>query len=159
MKILLDHKPERLPVSLACQHLDLNRSSFYAGKATPTVAPPGQGDEAPKPRQPRALSSSERAQVLATLNSEEFCDQPPSQVYMQLLERGRYLCSVSTMYRVLREQGQSGERRQQRPAQKHAVPRLVATAPNQVWTWDITKLALSQKGVYLGCVSPSGEEN
>lgn len=153
MKLLLEHKPERLPLSLACQHLDLNRSSLYARRAAARAAPASDRQQAPRAPQPRALSPAEREQVVGTLNSEEFQDQPPLQVYMQLLERGQYLCSVSTMYRLLRAQGQSGERRQQRPAQPQAMPRLAATAPNQVWTWDITKLALTQKGVYLSlCV-------
>lgn len=149
MKMLLDHKPERLPLSLACQHLDLNRSSLYARQAAAQATPERNLHQTPRAQQPRALSPAEREQVIATLNSEEFQDQPPPQVYAKLLERGEYLCSLSTMYRLLRAQGQSGERRQQRPAQHHAVPRLVATAPNQVWTWDITKLTLTQKGVYL----------
>jgi putative transposase len=95
------------------------------------------------------LSDAERQFVLATLMSESYRDQPPSEVYQRLLEKGEYLCSVSTMYRLLREHRASGERRAQRPAQHHAVPRLRAVAPNDVWTWDITKLPTHRRGVYL----------
>jgi putative transposase len=77
--------------------------------------------------------------VLDTLHSEAYCDQPPGAVYQRLLQQGRYLCSVSTMHRLLRASEEGGERRPQRPAQHHAVPRLVARAPNEVWTWDIER--------------------
>lgn len=148
MSVLIAHRPERLALQLACQSLDINRSSVYARQAAPHE--PGEA-KAPVQAgpQPRALSPEDREQVRAVLNSDEFCDQPPHQVYHQLLERDEYLCSVSTMYRLLREQDQSGERRRLRPAQSHAVPHLVATRANEVWTWDITKLPLLQRGVYL----------
>jgi putative transposase len=141
MRLLEQHKPERLALSVACACLDINRSSLYARHA-PTPGADSRQRATDQGTQPRALSPQEREQVLAVLNSAEFCDQPPPQVYRKLLEQGEYLCSVSTMYRLLRAQGQSGDRRNQRPAQHHAVPRLVATKPNQVWTWDITKLPL-----------------
>lgn len=82
--------------------------------------------------------------MLNELNSERFCDQAPAQVWATLLDEGRYLCSISSMYRILREQQQVRERRPQatRPALKK--PELMATGPNQVWSWDITKL----KGPY-----------
>lgn len=83
------------------------------------------------------------------LNGEGYRDQPPCEIYHSLLEQGEYLCSMSTMYRLLRECRASGERRAQRPAQHHAVPRLCARAPNEVWTWDITKLPTVHRGVYL----------
>ncbi|MEK0340385.1 MAG: IS3 family transposase, partial [Nitrosopumilus sp.] len=66
-----------------------------------------------------------------------------------MLEQQQYLCSVSTMHRILRNKGESGDRRNQRPAQRHRVPRLLAQAPNEVWTWDITKLPLERRGIYL----------
>lgn len=71
------------------------------------------------------------------------------QMYHTLLERGENLCSISTMHRILRENKQNGERRQQRAAQHHAVPRLCATRPNEVWSWDCSKLATVSRGVYL----------
>jgi putative transposase len=98
---------------------------------------------------PRALSEAERQSVLEVLHTERFVDQPPREVYATLLAEGRYVCSVRTMYRVLASEGEVRERRNQRPPQHHPVPRLEARAPNQVWTWDITKLATLTPGVFL----------
>jgi putative transposase len=75
------------------------------------------------------------------LNSQRFCDQAPAQIWATLLDEGRYLASISTMYRILRTQHQVRERRRQARRPAHVKPELVATAPNQVWSWDITKLA------------------
>ena len=75
------------------------------------------------------------------LNSERFCDQAPAQIWATLLDEGRYLASVSTMYRILRSQHQVHERRRQARHPAHVKPELVANGPNQVWSWDITKLA------------------
>ena len=75
------------------------------------------------------------------LNSERFCDQAPAQIWATLLDEGRYLASVSTMYRILRSQHQVRERRRQARHPAHLKPELVADGPNQVWSWDITKLA------------------
>ncbi|MCL1488060.1 MAG: DDE-type integrase/transposase/recombinase [Marinobacter sp.] len=83
------------------------------------------------------------------MNEPEFCDQTPYQVYHTLLERGECLASLSTLYRVLRQANQTGDRRNQRAPQSHAIPRLTATRPNEVWTWDITKLATTRRGNYL----------
>jgi transposase InsO family protein len=75
------------------------------------------------------------------LNSERFCDLAPAQIWAILLDEGRYLCSVSTMYRILRSRHQVRERRRQSRHPAHLKPELVADGPNQVWSWDITKLA------------------
>jgi putative transposase len=87
--------------------------------------------------------------VLEVLHEARFADQPPAQVYAKLLDEGRYLCSVRTMHRLLAQVGESGERRAQRAKTQHPVPRLVADAPNVVWSWDITKLASWVRGVFL----------
>lgn len=87
--------------------------------------------------------------LLETLHSPEFADQPPTEVYATLLSRGVYLASIRTMYRLLAELGETKERRNQRSPGPHAKPSLTATAPNQVWTWDITKLATLQVGIFL----------
>ena len=79
----------------------------------------------------------------------EYADQPPTEVYAALLGRGVSLASIRTMYRVLAAAGETSERRNQRAPQAYAKPSLTATAPNQVWTWDITKLATTSKGVFL----------
>lgn len=84
-----------------------------------------------------------------TMNSERFMDQTPRQIYAELLDEDKYLASVSTMYRLLLRTGQSNERRNQRPAQHAAIPRLVATRANEVWTWDISKIATFTPGVFF----------
>jgi len=94
------------------------------------------------------LSLAERTRVLEVLDSTEFVDQPPLQVYASLLARGQYLCSVSSMYRILAAAGQVTERRRLARHPARTVPELVATGPGQVYTWDITKLPGPTKGVY-----------
>jgi len=151
MMTVIEQRPARLPLTLACDSLGLNRSSVYAWRrridSKGEVAPPRRSRKTAS--QPSALSEQERQRVIDTLHDEAFVDQPPAQVYHSLLEQGTYLCSISTMQRLLRQQRENGERRQQRPAQHHAVPRLVARAPNEVWSWDVTKLPLLQRGIYL----------
>lgn len=137
MNLAIEQRPRRLPLSVACQVLGLNRSSVYQRRRGLA------GDKAKRSRkhsfQSRALSAKERQCVLDTLRSEEYRDQPPAEVRERLLEKGEAPCSVSTMHRILREQGENGDRRNQRPAQHNAIPRLKASAPNQVWTWDISQ--------------------
>jgi putative transposase len=103
----------------------------------------------PRRSQPRRLSEDQRQAVLDVLHSPEYCDASPRQVYAHLLSQGIVLASVSTIYRLLRQLGESAGRRLQRPAQHHVKPQLCATAANQVWTWDITKLPTLSRGVYL----------
>jgi putative transposase len=107
----------------------------------------------PKPRQPRptpasALSTAERAAVLALMDSPRYADLPPAQIWARELDEGRYHCSIRTMYRILEAAGQNGERRRQATHPAKTVPELVATAPSQVFTWDITRLAGPEKGVW-----------
>ncbi len=94
------------------------------------------------------LTDAERARVLAVLNSEEFVDCAPLTVWATLLDEGTYLCSVSTMYRILAENTLVKERRRVARHPKSTCPELVATAPRQVYSWDITKLAGPGKGIY-----------
>ncbi|XOV86898.1 MAG: IS3 family transposase [Pseudomonadota bacterium] len=148
MSTAIAERPDTLSMTRACQVLALNRSTVYARQRR------AANDEPPKRSrqhavQPRALSPQERTTVIDTLHSEAYCDQPPAEVYQSLLEQERYPCSVSTMHRLLRSVQESGDRRNQRPAQHHAIPRLLATAPNKVWSWDITKLPLVRRGIYL----------
>jgi transposase InsO family protein len=98
---------------------------------------------------PLALSPPERQHVLQVLNSERFQDQSPSEVFATLLDEGIYVGSVRTMYRILDENHQVRERRNQRRHPVYAKPELVATGVNQVWSWDITKLKTWVAGVYL----------
>jgi putative transposase len=102
-----------------------------------------------RPLPANRLTDGERAQVLAVLNSSEFVDRTPVQVYAALLEAGRYLCSVSTMYRVLAANAQVTDRRRLARHPARVRPELVATGPGQVFTWDITKLRGPVKGAYF----------
>jgi putative transposase len=98
--------------------------------------------------QPRALSAVERKEIKATLESDEFVDEAPATVYAKLLDQGTYLASVSTMYRVLHEHDEVRERRRQATHPAHKKPELIATGPNSVWSWDITKLHGPEKWTY-----------
>ena len=98
--------------------------------------------------QPRALSAAEREHVLAVLNCERFADMAPAAVYATLLDEGTYLCSESTMYRLLRERDQTGDRRRHAIHPATVKPELVAHQPNSVWSWDITKLRGPAKWTY-----------
>ncbi len=99
--------------------------------------------------QPRALAPAERASVRALLNSPDFVDKAPATVYHELLDEGSYVASVSTMYRVLREHGEVKERRRQAVHPARVKPELVATKPNEIWSWDITKLHGPTKWSYF----------
>ena len=95
------------------------------------------------------LTDAERARVLEVVNSKRFIDLAPIQIFAQLLDEGTYLCSVSTLYRILTENAQVKERRRLARHPARAIPELVATAPGQVYSWDITKLAGPVKGIYF----------
>lgn len=130
-----------LGVKAACEALGVPRATLYRnrrGKVAPTAA-----ERRPSPK--RALSDDERKDVLAVLHGERFVDQAPAAVHAALLDEGQYLCSVRTMYRILNANGEVRERRNQLRHPHYPAPRLKATAPNQVWSWDITKLAGPQK--------------
>jgi transposase InsO family protein len=152
MSLLLEASlPTRVSERTACEVLDICRNSLRTAKARYHFCGPVSPYRRKRKgiRQPRALSTDERTQVIEVLTCDEYYDQPPVQVYYHLLQLGIYLCSVSTMHRVMRENNLNGERRQQRPPSPQPVPRLQATAPNQVWTWDISKLPTQKRGEYL----------
>lgn len=153
MSIVLEQRPERLPFATACRALGLNRGSMYARRKRADQGTEQCTQIERRSRantvQPRALSEQERQVVSGILQSDEHVDQPPAQIYHKLLQEQRYYCSISTMHRIMNSLGQGGERRNQRPAQYHEQPRLLATRPNEVWTWDITKLPLVRRGIYL----------
>ena len=133
-----------IPVAKACDALGVSRATAY--RRTRPKSLPVVRERAPSPRR---LSEEERAAVLDIFHAPEFADQPPREVYATLLSRGIYLASVRTMYRLLAAEGETKERRNQRAPGAHPKPSLTATSPNQVWTWDITKLATMQVGVFL----------
>lgn len=123
----------RVGMRKACKSLGVSHASVYR-RARPTSPPRS------RPRPPLALTPEERERVIDELHSERFIDQAPRTVFATLLEEGRYLASVRTMYRVLDEAGECRERRAQRRHGHYLKPELLATGPNQLWSWDITKL-------------------
>ena len=133
-----------VPLSLACDSLGLSRATLYRNRS-PVIVPTAR----PRPPSHRRLSDAERSAIVDTFHSPEFVDQPVPEVFATLLSRGVYLASVRTMYRILQALGETAERRAQRLPHSYAKPSLTATGPNQVWTWDITKLATTCVGVFL----------
>lgn len=143
MAIVTEHQAT-LGVAPVCEALGVPRASYYRRRQPPVEA------EAPKPprRVPRALPPEEREQVLAILHDDRFADRPPAEVYATLLDEGRYLCSVRTMYRILHAHAEVRERRRQLRHPRYQAPELLATRPNQLWSWDITKLKGPVKWTY-----------
>ena len=119
----------------ACRALMLNRGFVYRARRERIVCV-----RRVRPRPPLALSSAEQDLLLGLLDSERFADVAPATVFATLLDEGRYHGSIRTMYRLLAVRGQSGERRNQRIHPLYTKPELLAIRPNEVWSWDITKL-------------------
>ena len=139
-------------VLAACDVLGVARASFY--RQRPVFGPPAS--PAPEIALPpdraapaRSLSTAERADVLTVLHAERFQDRSPAAVHATLLDEGQYLCSIRTMYRILEKDGESRERRDQLVHPAYQRPELLATAPNQLWSWDITKLLGPAKWTYF----------
>ena len=130
--------------SSACDALGLSRSTFYR-KCHPIKA----ASDRKRFAHPRALTLEERQRVLAVLHEDRFVDRAPAEIFAKLLDEGVYFCSISTMYRILHECGEVLERRNMLRHPKHSKPELLATAPNQIWSWDITKLKGPEKGIYF----------
>jgi putative transposase len=129
----------------ACRALRVPRASLYRHlRLSEPAAPP-----APRPSPPRALAPAERQQVLDQLHSERFRDRAPAEVFATLLDEGTYLCSIRSMYRILEQAGEVRERRDQLRHPNYQKPQLLATAPHQVWSWDITKLLGPVKWSYF----------
>jgi putative transposase len=123
----------------ACQAFALNRGFVYRDRAEPRVTSSRRASRA-RPRPPLALSIAEQDLLLGILDSERFTDVAPAGVYATLLDEGRYHGSIRTMYRLLAAHHQTGERRRQRAHPLYTKPELLAIQPNEVWSWDITKL-------------------
>lgn len=104
--------------------------------------------QSPRPPSPRALSSNEKETIRQELNSERFQDCAPREIYATLMDEGRYLCSWRSMYRILDERQEVRERRNQLRHPSYSKPELLATAPKQLWSWDITKLLGPSKWTY-----------
>lgn len=129
-------------VKRACKELQVARSSYYAclRPPTPTVI-------RPRPRPARALSVQEQNEALELLTSEQYVDKAPASIVADLLDENRYLCCERTFYRILDRAKMVRERRDIRRHPVYSKPELMATRPNEVWTWDITKLKGPRKGV------------
>jgi transposase InsO family protein len=133
-------------LTAACAALGIARAGVYRERARqarpPAVRPP-------RPSPHRALSAAERQTVLDLLREPPFADQSPAEVYATLLDHGRYHCSIRTMYRILASHDEVRERRNQLRHPVYTKPELLADAPNQVWSWDITKLMGPAKWSYF----------
>lgn len=145
MSAVAELHAQGVSVREACAAIELPPASYYRAHRPSREARP------PRPRiSPRALAPAERREVLEHLRSERFVDRSPHQVYTTLLDDdGRYLCSPRTMYRILEDEHELRERRDQCRQPHHTKPQLVARGPNQAWSWDLTKLLTCSKGVYL----------
>jgi putative transposase len=138
----------RIGTRAACAASGVAQASWYRRhRASPA---PWQRPAVPQRDrvQPRALSPAERAAILAALHAERFADTAPAEVWATLLDEGTYLGSLSTFYRLLRAAGETRERRAQATHPAAVKPELIATGPNQVWSWDITKLHGPAKWTY-----------
>ena len=134
MREVIESVGQCVPLTKVCAAVGVPRSTLYRLRKPPVDKP-----QQPR-RSSRALSSEEKATVREVLNSERFVDLSPRQVYGTLLDEGEYYCSISSMYRILDEYGEVNERRRQRRHPEYTRPELLATGPNQVWSWDITWL-------------------
>jgi putative transposase len=127
-------------IRTACNALDVSRAGFYRW-----ISPaPRTGRPAP----PLALSAPERNEVLDILHEDRFIDRAPQEIYAKLLDEKKYICSIRTMYRILEKEGELKERRNQLVRPQYVKPELLAKAPNEVWSWDITKLKGPVKWTY-----------
>jgi putative transposase len=137
-------------IESACDALGVVRASFYRLRP---LCGPSLSVRLPiivaRPTPARALTSGERESVRAALNSPRFQDCSPAAIQATLLDEGQYLCSTRTMYRVLEQDGATRERRDQLTHPSYTKPELLATAPNQLWSWDITKLRGPAKWTYF----------
>ena len=132
----------RLGIAPTCAALGLPRATYYR-RRRPQSAPPVRA------RSPRALSAGEQTAVLAVLHEPRFVDLAPAEVYATLLDEGQYLCSLRTMYRLLAAHHEVRERRDQLRHPHYAAPELLARQPNELWSWDITKLLGPAKWTYF----------
>ncbi len=143
-ELILAYRPQ-LPLSRMCKALGYPRASFHRAIATRVQRTPAIRA---KRVSVRKLSNVEESTILETLNSAQFMDMAPAEIYATLLDEGQYYCSVRTMYRILSRHGQSVQRRQRNP-HNYTKPELLATKPNRLWSWDITKLKGPAKWQYF----------
>ena len=135
------HQTQGIALSALCQALAMPRATYYQYQADKV---PNRAVPAPSNK----LTESEQTAVLDVLHSERFVDSTPYDVYHTLLDEGLHYCSVSSMYRLLRAQGETQDRRPQRNHRDAVKPELIAVKPNEVWSWDVTKLLSQTRLVY-----------
>jgi putative transposase len=133
-------------VKPACEAFGISRAGLYRRRSISNRAArvPQR-----RPAPPRTLSTEERKEVLDILHSDRFQDKAPHEVYATLLDEGAYHCSIRTMYRILGQNAEVKERRNQLRHPEYKKPELLATAPNEIWSWDITKLLGPAKWTYF----------
>jgi len=132
-------------IGAACLALGISLATYHRRQAAvKRPCPPG-----PRPTPARALGTDERQRVLDLMHGPLYGDSAPAEIYASLLDQGIYLCSIRTMYRILDQQGEVKERRRQARHPVYQKPELLAEAPNQVWSWDITKLMGPAKWTYF----------
>jgi len=135
----------QVSVRASYEAFGVSRGTLYRERARRTA--PTKTKRRPSP--PRTLSREEKNTVLDILHSERFMDKAPHEVYATLLDEGKYHCSVSTMCRILNQNNEIKERRNQLRHPHYQKPELLARRPNQVWSWDITKLLAPRKWTYF----------
>jgi putative transposase len=151
---LVDQLAALTSIAMACALLGRARASHYRARkevvrrAGLPFGPEPRPEQPPRPTPQNALSDAERQRVLGVLTEPRFADKAVAQTWAVLLDEGTYLCSMSTMHRILRAHDLAGERRRQATHPPRKKPELIATNPGQVWSWDITKLRGPTRGVY-----------
>lgn len=144
----INNLAQTLDIKHICKALGMPRATYYYLKSETDQE--HTKDKKTAKKSSIALSDDERTEVLNTLYSERFVDKSPGEVYTILLDESVYICSERTMYRLLKEENQTGDRRHKRGGKhNYKKPELIATGPNQVWSWDITKLKGSRKWTYF----------
>jgi putative transposase len=132
---------QKTSVSAACSALNVSRCGYYRWQT------PKETSQS-RHHSPLALSHEEHNEVMTVLHEDRFVDKAPQEIYAALLDEEKYLCSIRTMYRILEKEGELRERRNQLSRPHYAKPELLAQGPNEVWSWDITKLKGPQKWTY-----------
>jgi putative transposase len=139
------HQEKNIPIDALCNALEMPRATYYRHQDNNKQAATKNGYKPPK----NALNTEEKQQVIDLLHSERFIDKTPYEVFNTLIDNGEYICSTRTMYRILESEGETQDRRQQRNHRDAVKPELIATRPNEVWSWDITKLRSDKKWTYF----------
>lgn len=142
MSAVLEHAP-RLGVGATCDAFGVSRATYYRKRS------PSYGPKPKRPSPPRRIPDDERKEIIKVLHEPRMVDLAPAEVFATLLEEDRYLCSVRTMHRVLAENVEARDRRNQLRHPNYARPELLATRPNELWSWDITKLLGPVKWTYF----------